>query len=490
MIHKLVSKVFFAALIILLSSLIVSSASGAGLPPAVPILSNPPPPVPDEFPRNTYSRPADEGQPSLPSPEKPSPAAAPTVSPDSYGSRFTPGESFALPEISPESTQITCTATQDFETMPPANWLVLNQSNPPGLTTWFEGNSTVFPAQAGTATSYAAANYNNTAGTGVISDWLITPVMTFQNGDTVRFYTRTTTSSTYPDRLQLRLSTAGSGVNIPGDAFGVGDFSTLLIDVNPSYTVGGYPEGWTEYSVILGGLSGPTLGRLAFRYFVENGGPSAGRSNYIGIDTFSVCRDNLATPPNCMLAEDYATVPPASWVINNLSNPLGVLSWYQGNNTIPAQSGGPFSYAAANYNSVGTNGTISDWFISPEMVFTNGDAVQFYTRTTAGSTWPDRMQVRLSTNLNSAWVGANESSVGDFTTLLLDINPGLIQGGYPEGWTAYTILLKDLTRPTPGRLAFRYYVTNAGSGGVNSNFIGVDTFSVCRFPVYLPFVQR
>ena len=34
----------------------------------------------------------------------------------------------------------------------------------------------------------------------------------------------------------------------------------------------------------LSGIPGPTTGRLAFRYFVENGGPSGANSDYIGID--------------------------------------------------------------------------------------------------------------------------------------------------------------------------------------------------------------
>jgi MYXO-CTERM domain-containing protein len=70
-------------------------------------------------------------------------------------------------------------------------------------------------------------------------------------------------------------------------ALDVGDFTTLLLDINPTYAIGGYPETWTQQNVTITGLGGPTQGRLAFRYFVENGGPSGANSNYIGIDTFS-----------------------------------------------------------------------------------------------------------------------------------------------------------------------------------------------------------
>jgi len=67
----------------------------------------------------------------------------------------------------------------------------------------------------------------------------------------------------------------------------VGDFTTLLLSINPSLNVGGYPEAWTGFNMTLSGLSGPTTGRLAFRYFVSNAGPFNDNANYIGIDNFA-----------------------------------------------------------------------------------------------------------------------------------------------------------------------------------------------------------
>ena len=54
-------------------------------------------------------------------------------------------------------------------------WFFQNNSAPLGLTDWFQGNDTVFPAQAGAATAYIGANFNNTSGVGTISNWLLTP---------------------------------------------------------------------------------------------------------------------------------------------------------------------------------------------------------------------------------------------------------------------------------------------------------------------------
>lgn len=177
---------------------------------------------------------------------------------------------------------------EDITLLPGMGWANQNNSSPVGLTGWFQGNDTVFPAQAGSTTSYLGANYNNTSGVGTISNWEMTPVVTLSAGDTVSFWTRTVTGSIYPDRLQLRMSLNGASTNVGTLATDVGDFTTLLLDINPTLVVGGYPETWTQYSVTLTSaqVPTPTLGRFAFRYFVTGGGPSGDNSNYIGIDTF------------------------------------------------------------------------------------------------------------------------------------------------------------------------------------------------------------
>ena len=49
----------------------------------------------------------------------------------------------------------------------------------------------MFPAQAGAATSYIGANFNNGTGTSTLSNWFLTPPMTLQNGAVLTFWTRT-----------------------------------------------------------------------------------------------------------------------------------------------------------------------------------------------------------------------------------------------------------------------------------------------------------
>ncbi len=174
---------------------------------------------------------------------------------------------------------------EDFATVSPlpTGWASQNLSNPVGTTTWFQGNNTVFPSQAGAATAYIGANFNSTTGAGTISTWLFTPNVTIKNGDVFTFYTRRTTSA-FPDRLQVRMSLAGASTNAGTTETSTGDFSTLLLDINPTLTSTGYPSVWTQYTITISGVAAPTSGRLAFRYFVTNGGPSGANSDYIGID--------------------------------------------------------------------------------------------------------------------------------------------------------------------------------------------------------------
>ena len=167
-------------------------------------------------------------------------------------------------------------------------WSLQNNSSPTGTTSWFQGTSVAgggpFDSYNGAANAYIGANYNNTGNTGDISNWLITPNITIRNGDVIAFYTRKANPDAYADRLQVRMSTNGASTNVGAGAAGVGDFTTLLLDINPTLILGVYPTSWTLYTITVSGLSAPTSGRFAFRYFVTNGGYSGANSDYIGID--------------------------------------------------------------------------------------------------------------------------------------------------------------------------------------------------------------
>jgi hypothetical protein len=192
-----------------------------------------------------------------------------------------------------------CPLTEGFDdinTLAAAGWVRINHSVPPGTTGWFQGNPNNFSSQSGAPNSYIAANFNNTAVLGTISNWLITPVQTLQNGAQLSFYTRAL-STAFADRLQVRMSLNGASTDVGSTETDVGDFTTLLLDINPNYSKLDYPVNWTQFTVTLSGISTPTSGRLAFRYFVENAGQLGANSNYIGIDTVQFCSSGPTPSP-------------------------------------------------------------------------------------------------------------------------------------------------------------------------------------------------
>lgn len=194
-------------------------------------------------------------------------------------------------------------------------WQIASYEPDPGNP--FGGEDTV--GQDGVFNSFALVNYTSVGtGSGTISNWLITPAIEVQNGDVVSFYTRIGRNepAAFADRLQLRMSTEGDDALDPVSPTDVSSFTTLLVDVNPNLNLTDYPESWEDgyRSATISGLSGPTMVKFAFRYFVTNGGPSGLNSDIIGIDTFVVDRP-LATSE--FFASNFRMFPnPASSVLN------------------------------------------------------------------------------------------------------------------------------------------------------------------------------
>lgn len=216
-----------------------------------------------------------------------------------------------------------------FANLATNGWVQTNQSNPVGASTWAQGGGTAFAPGAynGAATSFTLCNFNSTTGAGIISNWLITPVISVQNGDVISFYTRTGGSATaaaiYPDNLELRMSTNGAFTANPstGDA-DVADFTNLLVEINPGYTTSDYPFTWTQYSYTVTGLSGLTDVKLGFRYYVPDGGPSGANSNIIGVDAFAVTRPVAST--QSFFAGNFSIQPNPVNDVFNLTTKNGI----------------------------------------------------------------------------------------------------------------------------------------------------------------------
>lgn len=189
----------------------------------------------------------------------------------------------------------------DVSTLEGAGWIAQNNSSPVGGTGWSQGfwdGTDVFQSQAGADDAYLSANFNNTTGAGTIDNWLVSPPITFNSNTSMSFWTRVPTGSIYPDRLEVRLCAAPPCTAISPTATAQATFPTLLTSINPTLVQGGYPDSWAQFTVNnASGIPVSGTGRIAFRYWVTNGGPSGDNSNYIGIDTLSITAAAIGTAP-------------------------------------------------------------------------------------------------------------------------------------------------------------------------------------------------
>lgn len=174
-------------------------------------------------------------------------------------------------------------------------WVIINNSEPLGPISWRQGRYELggslgnlvvgFPAYSAkfSQNEYVSVDMNSGQGAAVLSAWLVSPPTDMKNGDEVNFYTRT--RGFYADRMQVWLNKNSSNPNVGKGSTATGDFTIKLLDINEGMGFD-YPDEWTKYTLTLSGLTGTVKGRIAFRYFVEDGGPGGADSDQIGIDDF------------------------------------------------------------------------------------------------------------------------------------------------------------------------------------------------------------
>src|ERR1700738_4119390 len=185
-------------------------------------------------------------------------------------------------------------------------WINVNNSDTPNTTgfNWEQGDSGTFiwtaQSPVGSTTSFAQVSFQSSTGT-VVSDWLLTPVLTLEAGATFSFYTVAAKGTTFANDLQVYISTSGSSTNVGSDAqTPTGGVFTLLPggDLNPTLAVNGYPltqpNGWTleTFTLTSSEVSTPTSGRIGLRYFIPN---TATQGSEVGIDTFSFADPTIFT---------------------------------------------------------------------------------------------------------------------------------------------------------------------------------------------------
>ncbi|MBK9292515.1 MAG: choice-of-anchor J domain-containing protein [Bacteroidetes bacterium] len=112
---------------------------------------------------------------------------------------------------------------------PPAGWVKLNPDGGTGWTSLNAGTTPIPGWQGGTATpapeggSKMAFCTWNTGGTTANDQWIVTPQITVENGDQLRFYVRYAFSS-YNDNFDVRISTTSQ--NDPAA------FTTVVAEMN------------------------------------------------------------------------------------------------------------------------------------------------------------------------------------------------------------------------------------------------------------------
>jgi photosystem II stability/assembly factor-like uncharacterized protein len=140
---------------------------------------------------------------------------------------------------------------------------------PGGLNNWIQGVPANYPSFNGPPDGYTSIHYTIVA-SGTADCWLILPAVNIAAGDTLSFYERSPTGSTFPD--SCRVYYAANGDTVPGS----GSFVEL------GKFQGTITGSWNERR-----FTAPTAGangRFAINYRVINGGPSGTNSDYFGVD--------------------------------------------------------------------------------------------------------------------------------------------------------------------------------------------------------------
>ena len=172
-----------------------------------------------------------------------------------------------------------------------------------------------------------------------------------------------------------------------------------------------------------------------------------------------------------VLSEGFNAGLPAGWQTLNFSSFPSGTGFFQGYDSpapfFAAQSGAATSYMASSAF-IGAQtptgdpaGQVDGYLVSPTLALDRDLILNFWTRTVANNAWAEYLYVGVLAG-------------GQFTTLL-EINPTLAVGAYPEDWTEYTVQINRQGAGTSGNLVFNYYLPDASQMG---NYIGLDTVSL------------
>lgn len=147
-----------------------------------------------------------------------------------------------------------------------SGWVLTNQSANAGLD-WAAGSANILTAQAGSPASFISASWQS-ASSGAIANWLISPVFSTAQAGTVSFWASAEILAGFSDVLKYGLH-SGAGV----------DTSTFTL----TSTIDPVPGAWTQYSLSFAAQGAGSVARFAIQYAGDNL-----TANYVGIDSFTV----------------------------------------------------------------------------------------------------------------------------------------------------------------------------------------------------------
>ncbi len=203
-------------------------------------------------------------------------------------------------------------------------YLVYRRGGPAGTTFWFQGVPATFFAYNGSPDSYAGSNFNATTGINNIDNWLVLPKKNISASDSLVFYSRSITGSTYTDSIRVMYSAAGDSV--PEASWTeLGRFKVNVAGV------------WERKT--FGAPSAGANARYAIRYCVVNGGPGGTNSDYIGIDALTLETSQLLTNDVAASSVDSVTnytlplsniiAPKATFTNTGISNQVNIPVTYK-----------------------------------------------------------------------------------------------------------------------------------------------------------------
>lgn len=140
--------------------------------------------------------------------------------------------------------------------------------------------------------------------------------------------------------------------------------------------------------------------------------------------------------------------------------------WFQGN-FFPSFNGPSTGYLAANYQVLSSLNNIDSWLVLPGKNISSGDSIVFYSRSDSASIFPDSIRVMYSPSGDSV-PEATWTELGRFKVNINGIWERKAFGVSSPGANA--------------RYAIRYNIVNAGPGGVNGNYIGIDALTLESIP--------